>query len=132
MMIQKSGSVRTLDLDTFIAERGLRSVNASSHLSHEGKSACLEITADDGYSTFAIAEYLRVSADGFSLIIRSGSRFSEEYGQVSAGFVLDVDTGSMYSLTDNYSSDPDLISADASVFLGTSDYPAYDLLIGKR
>ena len=72
------------------------------------------------------------TADGTSVLIRSVSRTNASGDQVVESFILDVDTGSLYSLPDNFSSDMNRINADASVFVGQSNFPEYDLLIGRR
>lgn len=72
------------------------------------------------------------TAAGNGVLIRSVSRSNTNGDQVVESFILDVDTGAVYSFPDNFSADKTKVSADASVFIGQSDFPAYDLLIGKR
>ena len=72
------------------------------------------------------------TADGNGLILRSVSSHTSNFDQKVESFILDMDSGSLYSFPKNYSSNIERISADASVFLGQSNFPNYDLLIGKR
>ena len=76
------------------------------------------------------AEYY--TADGQHVLFRSISRFTDDREQSVDNFLLDVEDAAVYSLPEFYGDRSAWISGDASVVMGLSDYPEYDVLIGRR
>jgi len=69
---------------------------------------------------------------GDHVLFRSISRFTDDFQQSINSFLLDVDDGKMYTIPQNFSSDPDTVSGDASLLLGNTGFPDYEFLIGQR
>ena len=72
------------------------------------------------------------TADGQHLLLRNIARYDAETNQAVDNFLLDVDTGEMYSLPESYGDNYQWINGDASVILGTTYLPEVDILIGRR
>ncbi len=72
------------------------------------------------------------SASGDHVLFRAISRFTADFRQASNGFLLDVNNAAMYTIPQDFSSDPDTLSGDANLLLGNTGFPDYDFLIGER
>lgn len=76
------------------------------------------------------AEYY--TADGQHVLFRSISRFTDAREQSVDDFLLDVEEGAMYTLPAYFGERSEWVNGDASVVMGVSDFPEYDVLIGRR
>ena len=92
------------------------------------ESAC-KYTSVPGAIT-SKAEYY--TADGQHVLFRSISRFTDDREQSVDNFLLDVEDAAMYSFPEYYGERSAWISGDGAVVMGVSDYPEYDVLIGRR
>ena len=109
-----------------------RALNACSLTDEDGnevdESAC-QYTSVPGAITSQAEHY---TADGQHVLFRRISRFTAELEQAVDQFLLDVEDAAMYSLPEYFGERSEWINGDASVLLGVSEYPEYDLLIGRR
>ncbi len=81
-------------------------------------------------STTSEAEYY--TADGQHVLFRYISRFTDDREQAIDHFLLDVEDAAVYTLPDFYGERSAWINGDGSVIMGVSDFPDYDVLIGRR
>lgn len=72
------------------------------------------------------------TTDGKHLLIRSISRFTADFEQSVDHFLIDLTNSTAYTLPDEFFGSLSGTSADTSVMIGTTGFPDYDVLIGKR
>ncbi|MGQ7842880.1 hypothetical protein ACUNV4_00280 [Granulosicoccus sp. 3-233] len=109
--------------------RALRACSLTDGDGNELDESTCEYTSVPGAIT-SEAEYY--TADGQHVLFRSISRFTDDRIQAVDNFLLDVEDAAMYSLPEYYGERSAWISGDGSVVMGVSDFPEYDVLIGRR
>lgn len=95
-------------------------------------------SADDSQCVYSTTPFSTTSdgaefnPGGRQILFRSISRFTHNREQSVLDFVHYVDEATLYTLPDSYTANTESVNADATVFIGNTGFPEYDILIGKR
>ena len=72
------------------------------------------------------------TASGRQLLFPNISRFSPGGEQSVENFLLDVNESALFILPPGFNADTDSVSEDATVFVGNTEFPDFEVVIGRR